>query len=118
MGNLTRLLKYTRFVFCLGCVCNTLFSFSTLRNCIQVGKWEEREYRLDELMKHRRVALTRTLPSLENPRLRGIVQKAVVTRLCFCKRTETCNLALLVKSGRIILTRTALADAPECLPFP
>ncbi|CAN0480217.1 unnamed protein product, partial [Ectocarpus sp. 12 AP-2014] len=37
----------------------------------QAGKWEEREYRLDELEKHKRVSLTRTLPSLENPRLRG-----------------------------------------------
>ncbi|CAN0211195.1 unnamed protein product, partial [Hapterophycus canaliculatus] len=37
----------------------------------QAGRWEEREYRLDELEKHRRVSLTRTLPSLENPRLQG-----------------------------------------------
>lgn len=37
----------------------------------QAGKWEEREYRLDELEKHRRVSLTRTLPSLDNPRLVG-----------------------------------------------
>ncbi|CAN0371440.1 unnamed protein product, partial [Ascophyllum nodosum] len=37
----------------------------------QSGKWEEREYRLDELEKHRRVSLTRTLPSLNNPRLQG-----------------------------------------------
>lgn len=38
---------------------------------LQAGKWEEREYRLDELEKHRRLSLTRTLPSLDNPRFQG-----------------------------------------------
>lgn len=39
-----------------------------ISDCVlQAGKWEEREYRLDELEKHKRVALTRTLPSLDNP---------------------------------------------------
>lgn len=53
----------TCFFFCPPFVCLFVLCFV----CLQAGKWEEREYRLDELEKHKRVALTRTLPSLDNP---------------------------------------------------